>query len=32
MKLYRCPKCGQTYRHDDAVNHAVYHCPKREKK
>jgi transcription initiation factor IIE alpha subunit len=30
-KIYQCPKCGATYAHDEAVNHAVYFCPKREK-
>lgn len=29
MLLYRCPRCGATYAHDEAVNHAVYYCPRR---
>lgn len=28
MKIYICKKCGATYRHDEAVNHAVYYCRK----
>ena len=32
MKLYKCPKCGATYTHDQACNHAVYVCPKRGNK
>ena len=30
-RIYQCPKCGATYAHDEAVNNAVYFCPKREK-
>lgn len=26
-KQYTCPKCGATYRHDDAYRHAAYLCP-----
>lgn len=29
-KLYRCPRCGATYPHDEGVNHAVYRCPFRK--
>jgi len=32
MKLYKCPKCGATYTHDKACNHAVYECGKRKVK
>jgi len=28
--MYHCPRCGATYTHDDAVNHAVYRCPFRK--
>ena len=27
-KIYQCPKCGATYEHDEAVNHAVYFAPR----
>ena len=30
MKLYKCKHCGATYTHDNACNHAVYECPRRE--
>lgn len=29
-RIYTCPKCGATYEHDGANNHAVYFCPQRE--
>lgn len=31
-KQYCCPRCGATYAHDQAVNHAVYRCPFRKER
>lgn len=31
MRIYRCQKCGKTYRHDEAYRHCVYWCPARER-
>ena len=30
--LYRCPRCGASYSHDQANPHAVYECPYRKER
>lgn len=32
MRLYRCPRCGKAYTHDEAHRHCMHECPKLKQK